>query len=164
LDIKIKGWQAEIHHLKTQYSESYEMQISITSTLSATRFRAILANVNSAFIDISTGEDSEFILQNLKTCQLNSDVLYGHAKMELRIWIDSIYATLYLRDGDYTGANAMFSQCFASSQHIMMEEALFCLEYLGWAGIFLALALKSKDKLSTISLPLSSPDLCCSGR
>jgi hypothetical protein len=44
----------------------------------ATRFRAILANVNIAFIDIATGEDSEFILQNLKTCQLNSDVLYGY--------------------------------------------------------------------------------------
>ncbi|KAJ7259417.1 hypothetical protein C8J57DRAFT_1640206 [Mycena rebaudengoi] len=66
--------------------------------------------------------------------------------------------------GGRWGDNAMFSQWFTSSQLILMEGALFCLEYLsdlstgmtniqttlGWAGIFLALALKSRDKLSTM--------------
>jgi hypothetical protein len=71
-------------------------------------------------------------------------------------------AELCLRDGDLATANVIFIKCFAAFQNITMTMATPCLERLadlstgmnntqttmGWAGIFLVLALRSKDKLA----------------
>jgi hypothetical protein len=88
--------------------------------------------------------------------------LYGFLKAEIEFLMDHRLAALNLRDGSLSTANMLFARCFAWSQKLSMETAFACLERLadpstgmnniqttiGWAGIFLVLALKSQDKLA----------------
>ncbi|KAJ7265589.1 hypothetical protein C8J57DRAFT_1718250 [Mycena rebaudengoi] len=137
LELKILNHQAEVHLLKSDYLESHNLQVTIASSCQPTSYTAILANLNIASIDIATGADSKIICQNL----------------------------------DMT-VNAMFEKCFTLSLDIKTEQALLCLEKLGdlstgmndiqttlrWAGIFLGLTLKCKDKHQTMQA------FCCLGQ
>jgi tetratricopeptide (TPR) repeat protein len=58
LNLSILNLQAEIHLVKSEYLESHKLQVAIASSCQATSYYAILANLNKAFIDITTGADS----------------------------------------------------------------------------------------------------------
>jgi hypothetical protein len=89
--------------------------------------------------------------------------LSGLPKTHLECLTDHRVAALCLRDGDLATANAIFTKCFTLSQKSSMDTTIF-LERLadlstgmnntqttfGWAGIFLVLALRSKDRLATM--------------
>jgi tetratricopeptide (TPR) repeat protein len=161
---EIINHEAEVLLLKTEYLESRHVQSSIPSRVPATTYTAILANLNIAAIDTVTGVDSKLVHRNLNTCQSHIRRLQGWIQTNLIVEVNKTLANLSLRDGDHITANVLLTQTFTSSRDIFVEGALACLSILsdlstgmssaqttlGWVGIFLTLALKSKDKLSTM--------------
>jgi tetratricopeptide (TPR) repeat protein len=159
LDLFIIGRQAEIHLVKSEYLESRNLQVAIASSCQPTSYKAILANLNIAFIDIVTGAESQKIVQNLDMAQCHLKALYGLLSRYICVSLDYVAAELSLRDGDLVTANGMFAKCFVSSRNFE-DLPLLCLERLGdlstgmndiqptlqWAGILLGLALKWKYK------------------
>ncbi|KAJ7288958.1 hypothetical protein C8J57DRAFT_1643379 [Mycena rebaudengoi] len=127
---------------------------------------ALMASLNIALIDIATGVDSKVILKNLEACRYHMktfNTLSGFHQIVTSLLLDLITANLNLRDGNQVAANTMFSACLASPQiRIDMDIMFGCLEHLAdlstemnniqntlrWAGIFLSLALTSKDRLA----------------
>ncbi|KAJ7254502.1 hypothetical protein C8J57DRAFT_1722081 [Mycena rebaudengoi] len=157
----ILNWQAEIHLVKSEYLDSRSLQVvAAASSCQPTSYNAILANLNIALIDITTGADSKMIRQNLDISQSHLTALYGFSGRHLSVFIDYVAAELCLRDGAPETPSAMFEKCFALSRDMDRDLALLCLERLGdlstsinniqailqWTGIFLGLALKCKHK------------------
>jgi hypothetical protein len=154
---------AEIHLMKAEYQESRSCQISITSRVPPTSYPAVMANMNTAFIDILTGVDSKIILHHMETiCYPHIQKLHRRHQTFLNLLSNQIFASLSLRDGHYTTANLLFAQTFLSSQDTEMQVAVECLTRLAdlstemsnvkrtmeWAGVFLAVAMKSRNKLT----------------
>ncbi|KAJ7219634.1 hypothetical protein C8J57DRAFT_1254509 [Mycena rebaudengoi] len=95
--------------------------------------------------------------------QSHGKALYGYNGRQISLYIDHGTAELSLRDGALGTAKAMFEKCFALSPGISIELRHLCLERLGdlstgmnsiqitlqLTGIFLGLALKSKEKRQT---------------
>ncbi|KAJ7202432.1 hypothetical protein C8J57DRAFT_1486002 [Mycena rebaudengoi] len=164
LNCSILNQQAEIHLMKSEYLESLKLQVAIASSCQATSYYAILANLNIAFIDITTGADLKIVHQNLDITQSHLKALYGYFSKQLSTFSDYIAADLCLRDGAIGLANTMFEKCFVSSLDIQLDLSLLCAERLGdlstgmndtqttlqWTGILIALALKFKNKLQTM--------------
>ncbi|KAJ7233076.1 hypothetical protein C8J57DRAFT_1578277 [Mycena rebaudengoi] len=164
LDLSILNLQAEIHLIKSEYLESRRLQVTIISSCQATSYDGILANLNMAIIDIATGADSKIIHQNLDITWSHLKALYGYIGRYMSLVAELATAELCLRDGAIGLANAMFEKCFVSSLNIQQDLTLLCAERLGdlstgmndipttlrWTGIFLGLALKSKDKCQTM--------------
>jgi tetratricopeptide (TPR) repeat protein len=160
LDLDALSSVAELHLLKTEYLESRHIQISITAHSHPTT-HTVMANLKIALIDTMTGVDSKLVHQNLNTCQLHAKGLQGWAQIIMNLTASLICGDLLVQDGDYTAANVLLAQTFASSQYIYLDLALMFLARLadlstemsdvkttmGWAGLFLALALKSRNKL-----------------
>ncbi|KAJ7268546.1 hypothetical protein C8J57DRAFT_1717249 [Mycena rebaudengoi] len=163
LNHRILNLQAEIHLVKSEYLESRKLQVAIASSCQATSYYGIITNLNVAIIDITTGVDSKIIHQNLDMTQSHLRALYGHPGRHTSLIADFVAAELWLRDGALGTVNVLLEKCFASSQDFM-GLALHCSERLGdlstgmndirttlrWSGIFLALALKCKEKLQTM--------------
>jgi hypothetical protein len=172
LDIALGNLAAEVHLLKTEYLKSRHIQVSITAATKPTAYDSILANLNIALIDIASGIDSSLVKKNLDQCQAHCGSLYGYLKADLEYLTDLGLAELCLRDGDLSTANAIFTKWLASSHMLDMETKTRCLEKLadlstgmnntqttiGWAGIFLVLSLRSKDKLAIMKA------FCCLGQ
>ncbi|KAJ7265226.1 hypothetical protein C8J57DRAFT_1622329 [Mycena rebaudengoi] len=156
--------RAEIYLLKSEYLESRKLQIAIASSCQPTSYNAILANLNIACIDITTGVDSKIVRQNLQVVQSHLNALYGHSGREMALFSDHAAAELCLRDGALGTANKMYEKCFALSQDISTDLPLLSLERLGdlstgmhdipttlrWTVIFLGKAMKWKDKRQTM--------------
>ncbi|KAJ7239239.1 hypothetical protein C8J57DRAFT_1478415 [Mycena rebaudengoi] len=163
-NLSILNLQAEIHLVKSEYLESRQLQVVIASSCQAISYDAILANLNNAFIDITTGVDSKIIHRNLDITQSHLKAVYGTNGRHTSLIADYVAAELWLRDGALGTVNALFEQCLTLSLDINIELALQCLARLGdlstgmndipttlqWTGIFLGLALKCKDKCQTI--------------
>ncbi|KAJ7288933.1 hypothetical protein C8J57DRAFT_1215017 [Mycena rebaudengoi] len=160
LDMGLRHLEAEIHLGKTEYLESHQIQISIISNLQLTQsgHHALMASLNMALIDISTGVDSKVILKNLEACGYHMrtfNTLSGFNQILTLHMLDLATANLNLRDGNHVAANTMFSL-------FLMDIMLECLEQLAdlstemnniqntlrWAGIFLSLALISNEQLA----------------
>jgi tetratricopeptide (TPR) repeat protein len=164
LHLGILNIEAEIHLVKSEYLESRKLQVGIASSCQPTSYRATLANLNIAFIDIATGADSKIIHQNLDMAMSHLKALNGLQARQIGLIADYAAAELYLQNGALGTAILMFEKCFASFQDISTELALYGLGRLAdlstgmngtsttlrWAGIFLGLALKCKDKVQTM--------------
>ncbi|KAJ7263741.1 hypothetical protein C8J57DRAFT_1230941 [Mycena rebaudengoi] len=163
---------AELHLLKTEYLESRHIEVSTAATMKEIVYNSILANLNIALIDIASGIESQLIKKNLDQCQRHCGLLYGFLKADLECVTDHRFAELFLRDGDLGTANVIFTRSFAWSEKSDTEVATACLERLAdistgmndihttiaWAGIFLVIALRSKNKLATMKA------FCCLGQ
>jgi hypothetical protein len=172
LHLKLQNLAAEVHLLRTEYLESHYIQIPIAATSKPKSYISIVANSSIALIDIARGIDSYSIRKNLDQCQLHCEPFYGFQQTQLKFYTDSQFAVLCLRDSDISTANEIFTRYFFDSQHLSMDRAIFCLERLadlstginssqttiGWAGIFLVLALRSRDKLAIMKA------FCCLGQ
>ncbi|KAJ7261969.1 hypothetical protein C8J57DRAFT_1471260 [Mycena rebaudengoi] len=160
LDINILNHQAEIHLLKSEYLESRKLQVAVASSCQPTSYSVIMANLNIAFIDTTTGVDSKLIHQNLDNCQSQLKALYGFNAKQISLIADYTAAELCLRNGDHVMANSMLEKIVVS-RDISPELALHALEKLAdlstemnnimttlqWAGMLLGLALKCRDQL-----------------
>ncbi|KAJ7286817.1 hypothetical protein C8J57DRAFT_1495311 [Mycena rebaudengoi] len=127
-----------------------------------------MSSLNMALIDICTRVDSKVILKNLEACRYHMKtfkMLSGLNQTLTLHALDLATANLNLRDGNHVAANTLFSACFAFLQiGLMVDIMLECLERLAdlstemnniqntlrWAGIFLSLALTSKDRLAAM--------------
>ncbi|KAJ7265581.1 hypothetical protein C8J57DRAFT_1620523 [Mycena rebaudengoi] len=164
LDLNILNLQAEIHLVKTEYLQSRNLQVAITSSCQPTSYNAIMATLNIACIDITTGADSKIIHQNLDMTQSHSRAVYGDYGRQISRIIDYVAAELFLTDGALGTAKAIFEKCFALSLDIDTDLALLCVERLGdlstgmndiqtslqWTGILLGFALKCNGKHKTM--------------
>ncbi|KAJ7245277.1 hypothetical protein C8J57DRAFT_1725305 [Mycena rebaudengoi] len=164
LGFNILSQQAEIHLLKSEYLESRKLQVAIASSCQPTSHDAILANLNIVCIDIATGADQKIVHQNLDNCKFHWKAFYATRARRICLGADYGAAELRLRDGPHGAAREMFEKCFTQSQDISTEQALLCLERLAdystgmnsisttlqWAGVFLSLASKCKDKHQTM--------------
>jgi tetratricopeptide (TPR) repeat protein len=164
LGLNILSQQAEIHLLKSEYLESRKLQVAIASSCQPNSHDAILANLNIVCIDIATGADQKIVRQNLDNCKFHGKAFYATRARRICLGADYGAAELCLRDGPHGAAREMFEKCFTQSQDISTEQALLCLERLAdystgmnsisttlrWAGVFLSLASKCKDKHQTM--------------
>ncbi|KAJ7243280.1 hypothetical protein C8J57DRAFT_1243573 [Mycena rebaudengoi] len=155
--------QAETHLVKSEYSQSRALQVTIASSCQPSAHNAILANLNIALIDTATDADSKLIHEIIHSCRFHSKALYGLKAREISLLANRADAELCLRDGAVETANAMFEKCFASTQHDTAMALLFA-ERLGdhstgmngisatlrWGGVLLSLALKCKNKRQTM--------------
>ncbi|KAJ7279520.1 hypothetical protein C8J57DRAFT_1221180 [Mycena rebaudengoi] len=162
LRLNILNHQAEIHLLKSEYRESRQIHLAIASSCNPTSFQAVIANLNIALIDITTGAYSKIIFQKLDMGQSHLKALYGYPGRLACFTADFAAAELHLRDGAIGPVKAMFEKCLTSSQEPQL--VLLCLERLGdhstgmndvqttlrWTGIFLGLALRCKEKHKTL--------------
>lgn len=165
LDRNLKSCEAEIHISKTEYQEARELETAITSMCRPTSYDYILAHLNIVLIDIATGIDSLVVHKNLENCKLHIRGLYGFQQEDLTTVADIALATQYTRDGNWQSAKIIFTGCLTDLLGKRMELKLLCLEQLadvstgmndttttlGWAVIFLRLALQSKDNLVIMS-------------
>ncbi|KAJ7263457.1 hypothetical protein C8J57DRAFT_1231329 [Mycena rebaudengoi] len=172
LDMEIRNYEAEIYLVRTEYLKSREIQVSIVSNLRPTTYQVIGANLNIAMIDTAIGVDSKLVHRHLEDLQSHIKQLPPYMEVIIGRIVDQRFADIHLQEGNHTLANVILAQTFSSSLGTDMEEALMCLERLadlstemnnikttlGWAAIFLGLALKSKDKLAT------AKSLCCIGQ
>ncbi|KAJ7274045.1 hypothetical protein C8J57DRAFT_1714971 [Mycena rebaudengoi] len=140
LNVSILNHQAEIHLVKSEYLESRKLQVAFASTCQATSYSALIANLNIAFIDINIGVDSKIIHQNLNIAQSHLKALYGYFGRYTSLIADHAAAELCLRDGALGTVN--LGDLSTGLNDIPTT--------LQWTGIFLALALKYKDKCHTI--------------
>jgi tetratricopeptide (TPR) repeat protein len=165
LELKILNFQAEVHLLKSDYLESRNLQVTIASSCQPTSDNTILANLNIAFIDIATGADSKIIHQHLDMAQSHLKALYGYSSRHLDLIVDYTSAELCLRNGDHVIANSTFNEFVISSQEMSLAELALqglaklsdlstglnnIMTTLRWAGIFLSLAFKYKEKHQTM--------------
>ncbi|KAJ7289589.1 hypothetical protein C8J57DRAFT_433284, partial [Mycena rebaudengoi] len=164
LGLAVLNLQAEVYLLRSEYRESRQLQVTIASSCDPTLFQAVMANLNIALIDITTGADSKIICQNLDMARSHLKALYGYPGRLACLTADLAAAELHLQDGAPRTANGMFEQCFPLLLDIDTGLALPCAERLAdlptgmngisstlrWGGIYLSLALKSKEKFHTM--------------
>jgi hypothetical protein len=159
----IRNSQAEIHLLKTEYSEALQL-LDASTTQRPTTYEELLANMKIASIYTATGVDSQAIHQKLDICQHGNKSLRGYNHTEIALFMEVVSTDLSLRDGNHTNANENFAGCLKSSQdNDRTELTLLCLERLAdlstgmnnvqttfrWTAVFLGLSLKTKEKLAT---------------
>ncbi|KAF8171408.1 hypothetical protein K438DRAFT_1852759 [Mycena galopus ATCC 62051] len=149
--------QAEIHLLKSEYTEARHLFCQVTETTSAEDNSIAYANslINVGFIDVMISEAKEEIYHKLQVAQ---EIM---RKSPISITTCStVQALIELRDEKFDSAKAKFQECLCLSWGTNAEVRNFCLEQLAnirawpvnmweykWSIIYLASATKSKAKL-----------------
>jgi hypothetical protein len=158
VDVRLQSFEAEIHLLKTEYPEARAIHAQLVRTTPPGNTNAFDL-LNLAVVENAMGADSTDVRKNLDAARMQFTTSVGSPQAVLLC--DAVYATLDLRDGNTAAARAMFERLFVKLR-TRDEGATFCLERLanldhgmydlpatlGWAGVYLASALKTKNKLS----------------
>ncbi|KAJ7245231.1 hypothetical protein C8J57DRAFT_1679767 [Mycena rebaudengoi] len=163
----ILNHQAEMHLMKSEYLESHKLQVAIASSCQRTSLNTTLTSLNIAFIDIATGTELKNIHQNLNNCRAHLKAVYGMQRKRVCLIADYTAAELCLHNGDHMMANSMFKKFVTASQRMSVVELALqglarlsdlstemnnIMAALQWAGVFLSLALKCKDKRQTMQV------------
>ncbi|KAF8153728.1 hypothetical protein K438DRAFT_1863472 [Mycena galopus ATCC 62051] len=150
--------RADIHLLKSEYTEARHLFCQVTETTSAEDNSLAYANslLNVGFIDIMIGQAKEDIYHKLQVAQ---EILRRHSDINLAT-CGTVQAMVELRDEKFDSAKAKFQECLCLSWGKNAEFVNFCLEQLAnistwpanmwgykWPIIYLASATKSQDKL-----------------
>ncbi|KAJ7620730.1 hypothetical protein DFH06DRAFT_1359729, partial [Mycena polygramma] len=159
LDHDIMNAQAEVHRLKSEYTEAQNIQQQILQETSITQapLNHGLALLNITEIDVAMGVPKDAVQQNIDAARKIFSTI-GHQ------WgataCDAILADLALRDGNPKAANSVLLQCLNWSWGQSAELTSYSLGCLGdvsrwepstetssWATVLLAHSLKLKEKL-----------------
>ncbi|KAJ7112025.1 hypothetical protein C8R43DRAFT_153306 [Mycena crocata] len=162
-DLQLMATEAAVHYMKTEYAEARQIYASVIDGHppgQAPSHRITLSHINLAAIDVMLGAESGTIRQHLDIAlhHLTTTISYPRGL----IIRDMASAELDLREGNTTEARLKFLRCFSSG--FSEEGTAVCLTQLAdvghqmhdvettmrWSGIFLAFALKNKNKLSTM--------------
>ncbi|KAF8171439.1 hypothetical protein K438DRAFT_1852839 [Mycena galopus ATCC 62051] len=150
--------RAEVHLLKSEYTEARHIFCQVTETTSAEENSSSYANslLNVGFIDIMIGQAKEDIYHKLQVAQ---EIFRRDSVTHIAL-CGTVQAMLELRDEKFDSAKAKFQECLCLSWGIHAEVRNFCLEQLAnirawpanmwgykWPIIYLASATKVKDKL-----------------
>ncbi|KAJ7906243.1 hypothetical protein B0H13DRAFT_2506841 [Mycena leptocephala] len=156
-DHDIMNHQAEIHLLKSEYHEAYNIQTQILqeSPLHLDSYHHGVASLNLAELGLSMSAPKHAVQQDIERVK---KILLPLEQIRELTFCDILMADLYLREGDIPAAEALFKQCLAAWSHSEIKS--FCLERLGntgrwgasgqmsnWTTVYLAHSLKFKEKL-----------------
>ncbi|KAF8217562.1 hypothetical protein K438DRAFT_2037048 [Mycena galopus ATCC 62051] len=151
--------QAETHRLKSEYAEARSIHTELlqNTSLDQNATAHAYALLNFAQIDTTIGVAAEDVNQNLhKAAEIFSTVYPAGIPL-----CDTIWADMELREGNFMLAKVKLLQCLHWAQGRDNEAVSFCLERLAnvklwqpsewqsvWPAIYLAHALKSKERLA----------------
>ncbi|KAJ7448904.1 hypothetical protein FB451DRAFT_757703 [Mycena latifolia] len=158
VDVRLQNFEANIHLLKTEYPEAREIHVQLARGTPGGDTNSFDL-LNLAVIDNGMGADLAVVRKNLDMARLQFSTIVGSPQAVLLC--DAVDACLHLRKGDTCTARLMFETLFPKLR-TRDEGATFCLERLanldhgmygvqsslGWAGVYLSSALKTKNKLS----------------
>ncbi|KAJ7472960.1 hypothetical protein B0H11DRAFT_2195851 [Mycena galericulata] len=160
LDRSIWNEEAEIHMLKSEYTEARAIYFQISQDASADLdiYNYATSLVNIGMIGVFIGQDMVEVQNTLeKAITLYNDVKYSFGVNNCEI----ILADLNLREGSYMTAKAMFQKCLKYTWAIDTEGTSYCLERMAdvnrwspadlkcastYAVLYLAFAKKHKQK------------------
>ncbi|KAJ7733123.1 hypothetical protein B0H16DRAFT_170788 [Mycena metata] len=159
MDNLVMNSQAEVHKLKTEYAQAYNVQTQILKNASAEEdpYRNAHALLTLAEIGVQIGTDTPDVQANIdKAITLFTTMtMWRHL-----IWCETIQADLNLRDGDFLAAEKLFLKSLKSSRGEDLEIVCYCLERLGdpnlwstgawsstWTVVLLVQAFKLEQKL-----------------
>jgi tetratricopeptide (TPR) repeat protein len=164
-DLVAQNYEAEIHLLKTEYLEARPANAYVASSRPhghLPTFQTAFAYVNLALIDIATGAEPDLIHRNADIArdQFSTSLAYPIGVPLCTV----VYAEMHLREGNPSLARPLFEQSFLAMRDKLDEGAVMCLEQLAdvgnamndvdatlrWAGVFLASALKARNRLATM--------------
>ncbi|KAF8144503.1 hypothetical protein K438DRAFT_1782785 [Mycena galopus ATCC 62051] len=129
--------QAEIHLLKSEYTEARHLFCQVTETTSAEDDSSSYANslLNVVFIDIMIGQAKEDIYHKFQVAQ---EILRRETTID-SIYCDMLQAIIEFRDVKFNSAKAKFQECLCLSWAKRAEARNWCLEQLAnikaWLGL-----------------------------
>ncbi|KAJ7769444.1 hypothetical protein B0H16DRAFT_1881966 [Mycena metata] len=159
-DVSAQIYQAEIHMLRTEYSEARAINVFLTSLGAIPTFQTAYAYLNIALIDAAIAADPDLI-------RANADIAQEQLTVSLA-WpmgthlCNIVYADLHLRRGDLAQAESLYAASFRAMQGKADEGAIMCLERLAdpdncmcgveatlqWAVVFLVSASQTNNRLA----------------
>jgi tetratricopeptide (TPR) repeat protein len=160
LDQSIKNTLAEVHRLKSEYTEARNIQTQILHDVSIKQnpYKHAFALLNLAQIGVETGASKHDMEENINTA---SSILTTMGHSMARTWCEMIHGALYLSEGDFLRAKNMLKASLTSARGKSSEVVTYCLGKLGcirdwsamhptsstWTFIFLVHVLKQNEKL-----------------
>ncbi|KAJ7192932.1 hypothetical protein GGX14DRAFT_405990 [Mycena pura] len=160
VDNEILSVLAEIHRLKSEYSQSRAIHTKILEKHNIQQKRFFHASVllNIAEIDVAMGAPMEDVLRNISIAR---PIMESMGRTRENMLCDIIQADLCLREGEMAAAQKLLKKCLKSSFGKSNEVTTYCLEFFGnvyrwsemywsstWPVLLLVHALKSKQKLN----------------
>jgi tetratricopeptide (TPR) repeat protein len=156
----VRTTQAEIHRLKSQYTDARSIQTHIQQdgTADQNPSNHAMDLLNVAQIDIEIGATQYGVRQNIDT----AGRLFQEINFSLGItYCDMFRAALDVQAGEFPAARSLFQRCLRSTWGNDSDIVSYCLEKLAsvqqwtaadqisspWPVIFLAHSVKSKQKL-----------------
>ncbi|KAJ7620726.1 hypothetical protein DFH06DRAFT_1233620, partial [Mycena polygramma] len=159
LNHTVMNTQAEVHKLKSEYTEAQNIRYQILQMTSVVQdlWHHALTLLNIAEIKVSTEVPKDTVQQNIDSGRK----LFGAIGNEWgAVACDAVLADLALRDGNLLAANSVFLECLNWSWGTDAELTSYCLGCLGdasrwepstetssWATVLLAHSLKRREKL-----------------
>jgi hypothetical protein len=157
LDSNINMSMAEVHLLKSDYTDARSIHIQLLQHTDQDPRTKTWALVNIAEIDVVTDATEDVVQKNLnkaKTMFSNMKYVHGVTCCEM------ILADFQLREGDISSAKDRLQDCLNLSWGKQIEVVSFCLERFAdrnrwhtmecaspWPAIYLAYGHQSKEKL-----------------
>ncbi|KAJ6474009.1 hypothetical protein C8R47DRAFT_1199568 [Mycena vitilis] len=155
-DTAIMNCQAEVHELKSEYTEARSIHSRICEQPIQDPYVSSLGLLNIAGIDVFIGNPAVDVQRHVDAAKMYFSTTSHKVCLA---WCDAIWAHLLLREGDLVTAKALFLECINSSV-TNASIISYCLEHLSstsqwdsssdtwhWPTICLAHSLKHKEKL-----------------
>ncbi|KAJ7779642.1 hypothetical protein B0H16DRAFT_723549 [Mycena metata] len=154
LNYGLMGIQAEVHKLKSEYTEAHDIQNQLLQATAGDNYQQGFSLMNIAEIQILTGVPKCQIQKKIDVLQA---VLKGIQSALLTIACDATQADLNLREGDMS--TTLFTKCLQPGWGTHSEAVGYCLERLAdinrwegshltsWPTVYLAHSLKTKGRV-----------------
>ncbi|KAJ6626077.1 hypothetical protein B0H10DRAFT_1942216 [Mycena sp. CBHHK59/15] len=174
---KFQQWETDMHILKTEYAEAQKMTLAFMENRAGSPGRldvfTVVAEINLALIGVCLGTESESVNHHLNVARHQCTTLIAFPSA--LNYCDMVSADLYLQDGNTVWAKQILEKSLVSFIDSRDDQGVtFCLERLAnlshlmhdphttlqWAGVLLASALRSKNKLATMKALCSIGDIC----
>jgi tetratricopeptide (TPR) repeat protein len=158
LGSRIKEWEAELHLLKSEYTEARSIHTRSLQLTDQDPISNACALVNIAHIDVMTGATGDAVQKNLneaKTTLSTAKDFYGVVGCDMGL------ADLKIREGDTRSAGQILQGCLNLTWGKRTQVVSFCLERFAdrsrwcvaeptstWPVVYLGHAHQSREKLA----------------
>jgi tetratricopeptide (TPR) repeat protein len=159
IDHSIMNQQAEMHKLKSEYKEAYEIHTEIVQKASVEQntYSHAFALLNLAEISVHLNAPQDDVQRNIERAR----EIFQMTELVIEVTMcDTIFADLCLREGKNLTAIKIFERCLKFAVGNNSDLTFYCLERLGdvsrwtdihlmsgWTVVFLARSLTSKHRL-----------------
>ncbi|KAJ7439091.1 hypothetical protein FB451DRAFT_1447390 [Mycena latifolia] len=162
MDLSIMFAQAEVHQLKSEYEEAYQIYTQILKSITPEQDLHIESScyLNIAQVDVMMGTNKDSIVENLEKAKRMSITMGNHRQLP---YCTMMLADLKLREGETEAATGLFHQCVNLPRRENTEIISYCLERLGdvsrwnevdqgwssaWAVVYLGHSYRLKAELA----------------